>query len=102
MLPLRFRLSRLVAADARRAFGNLAMFYGRLPMDVVTTDAGRLALSLQDFAHVLRHVPVARIHGRQVGVGQTDLEVAEQVVSGDEVRRIGKSRAPRLPGSQVA
>ena len=86
-----------MTGKTNRRLVELLMFFGRLPVDVVTSKTARFRRS-QDrhIANVLQDMAVGRVQRVQVAVAPVDLNITKEIVTGDKVVRERQAGAAGL------
>lgn len=94
---------RVVAVGTEGVVGKIAVLSTRAGMDLVTHQARPFVLSVNDDpSNGVEDVPVRRIYLGSIGQPPIEFEITEQVVSGDEVMRVGKTGAGGLAAAEMA
>ena len=78
------------------ASGKEAMFFSRLTMNIVTTQADYRFLALNyHVSNILHHMPVSAAQVLHRGIGEVDREVTKEIITRHEGIRVGQPGALR-------
>ena len=92
----------LVTVEAGVALGDETMLLAGTAVDVVTAQAGHGFLAESgSVSDVLQDMPIRSAQGPKLSIGGADFEVAEEIVSRNEVVGVWASRTLRLAGPNM-